>query len=305
MYAVKSYMNFYEGIHPANILYPMRSYHNGSLTNGMLEVKRGNLEEIIKERQLKLIEELTTFIIRLNKILINKDPHSSSGRQFQTVKWGNACAKVPLKQFTYRKSDDASLRIISNKLGTKCSPKVTTFKPIAKYPSYITLAVTEDVDRKCLRNIAVTGAEGFVAFEGLDGCFKGVAPCTVKVITMSSDNAKSVMAKIDDMEISGRVIIWKLLGALLTTYPAPSEHADICIHMDRWLILIDDFISGFIDEDNLCRQMNVALSRYDYLIPNFGATLADILAYSVITRQSYVANNVELWLRRMDQLFQE
>ncbi|EJW69785.1 hypothetical protein WUBG_19309 [Wuchereria bancrofti] len=73
--------------------------------------------------------------------------------------------------------------------------------------------------------------------------------------------------------------------------------------MDYWLLLIDDVLLNRSSENNLCRQMSTALSHHDYLVPNVAATLADVLAYSVLRKQSYYANNVELWLLRMDKLF--
>lgn len=103
--------------------------------------------------------------------------------------------------------------------------------------------------------------------------------------------------------MSERIAVWKLLGALTSLYPTAPECADICTHIDYWLLLIDDVLSSRSSEDNLCRQMSTALSRHDYLVPNVAATLADVLAYSAITKQFYYANNVELWLRRMDKLF--
>ncbi|VDO63888.1 unnamed protein product, partial [Onchocerca flexuosa] len=105
---------------------------------------------------------------------------------------------------------------------------------------------------------------------------------------------KSVVAEVNGTKLSERISVWKLLGALTSLYPSTPEHADICTHIDYWLLLIDDVLSNRSNEDNLCRQMSAALSRHDYLVPNIAATLADVLAYSVITKQSYYANNVEL-----------
>lgn len=116
---------------------------------------------------------------------------------------------------------------------------------------------------------------------------------------------KSLVAEVNGTKVSDHISVWKLLGALISLYPATSEYADICTHIDYWLLLIDDVVSNRSNEDSLCRQMSIALSHHDYLVPNVAATLADVLAYSVITKQSYYANNVELWLRLMDKLLQQ
>lgn len=114
--------------------------------------------------------------------------------------------------------------------------------------------------------------------------------------------AEDLVAEVDGIRVTGRVSVWKLLGGLVALYPATRECADICTHIDQWLVRIDDVLSGRSDEDSLCRRMSVALGNCDYLVPDVAVTLADILAYSVISKQAYYANNVELWLGRMDKL---
>ncbi|VDN35452.1 unnamed protein product [Gongylonema pulchrum] len=109
----------------------------------------------------------------------------------------------------------------------------------------------------------------------------------------------------DGITVTGRVSAWKLLGSVVGAYPAAGAQGDanIATHIDRWLVLIEQALSKGA-EDGLSRQMSSALSGQDYLVPGAtGATLADILAYSVISNQIYYANNVELWLRRMHKLF--
>lgn len=113
-----------------------------------------------------------------------------------------------------------------------------------------------------------------------------------------------MVAKVNGMEVSDLIAIWKLLGAVTSLYPITPKHADICTHVDYWLFLIDDVLSNRSNESDLCRQISATLGRHDYLVPNVAATIADVLVYSVIGKQSYYANNVELWLRRMDKLLQ-
>lgn len=116
---------------------------------------------------------------------------------------------------------------------------------------------------------------------------------------------RSLVAEVNGTKVSKHISVWKLLGSLISLYPTTQEHADICTHIDYWLLLIDDVLSNRSIGDNLCREMSIALSHHDYLVPNVAATLADVIAYSVITEESYYANNVELWLRRMDKLLQQ
>lgn len=64
-------------------------------------VRQEGLDEIICRRQLELIEELTAFVGRLNKVLSSR-PVSSSKHGSTYLKEDGAC-KVSQKQFAYRK----------------------------------------------------------------------------------------------------------------------------------------------------------------------------------------------------------
>ncbi|VDK75176.1 unnamed protein product [Litomosoides sigmodontis] len=298
MYSVKPYLNSYEKLCPPDVMYSVKSYHDtneaiGNIKGGVNTSVKENLKEIINRHQLELIEELTKFIDRLNKTLISCP--SSSTKKEATFKEPKTHLSVLQQQFTFRKGKVG----ISPKeqMGISYPQELTVFETVKDLMKTITLV--GDIEQAWLKNLAKVGARTYVLFEGLnDGI--SAQRCTVKL--QASNNGKSLVAEINNTKVSELITIWKLLGALTSLYPTTPEYADVCAHIDYWLLLIDDVLSSRSSEDNLCRQMSAALSRHDYLVPNVAATLADVLAYSAITKQSYYANNVELWLRRMNKL---
>uniref|UniRef100_A0A1I8EBD5 Uncharacterized protein n=2 Tax=Wuchereria bancrofti TaxID=6293 RepID=A0A1I8EBD5_WUCBA len=265
----------------------------GNITGGVKFAMEESLREIINRNQLKLVEQLTAFIDHLNKALVNC---SSSIKIKTTFKEPKAIPSILQQQFAFKKGKVGT----SSKegIGTCYSPTLAVFKTV-KYP-ISTITLVGDIEELWLKNLAKVTTGTSILFEGLNDGIS--APrCTVKLQPSSSN--KNFVAEINGTKVSEHISVWKLLGALTSLYPTASEHADICTHMDYWLLLIDDVLLNRSSENNLCRQMSTALSHHDYLVPNVAATLADVLAYSVLRKQSYYANNVELWLLRMDKLF--
>ncbi|KAK6110341.1 hypothetical protein QQG55_39430 [Brugia pahangi] len=294
MYAVRPYLNFHENMRPSDVMYPVKNYHAVLRTSGGVKfAMEESLREIINRNQLKLVEQLTAFIDDLNKALVNCSP--SSVKIKTTFKESKAIPSVLQQQFAFRKSKVSTLS--KEEIGACCSPTLTVFKTV-KYPTS-TITLVGDIEQLWLKNLAKVTMGTSIRFEGLNDGIS--APrCTVKLQPSSN---KKFVAEINGTKVSEYISVWKLLGALTSLYPTASEHADICTHMDYWLQLIDDVLLNRRSENNLCRQMSIALSHHDYLVPNVAATLVDVLAYSFIRKQSYYSNNVELWLLRMDKLF--
>ncbi|KAM3726395.1 UDP-N-acetylmuramoylalanine--D-glutamate ligase [Dirofilaria immitis] len=250
-------------------MYSVKSYYDqnsesmGNITSSVKSAIGESLKEIINAHQLELIEELTAFIDHLNKAL-NK------------------------------------VSILSVQEMDLYYPAALSVFEAVEYPvNMITLffGYTEEL---WLKNLARIGVRASILFEGLnDGINTPI--CTVKL--QASSSRKSLVAEVNGTKLSGHISVWKLLGVLTSLYPTTPDYPDICTHIDYWLLLINDVLSNRNNEDSLCRRMSMALSNHNYLVPNVAATLADVLAYSVM-KQSYYANNIELWLRRMDELFQ-
>ncbi|EFO28219.1 hypothetical protein LOAG_00277 [Loa loa] len=299
MYTVEPYLNFHENIPPPDVMYSVKSYHDVSHTSGLMgnitssvqSSMEESLKEIINRNQLKLIEELAAFVDHLNKALI-----SSSAKVETTFRERRNFPHVLQQQFAFRKGKvDTSPK----EVGAYCPPALAVFATV-KYPMN-TITLIGDTKVLWLRNLAKVGARTSILFEGLNDGISSPR-CTIKLQTSNSN--KSLVAEVNGTKLSEHISVWKLLGSLTSLYSIAPEHAEICTHIDYWLLLIDDVLSNKSNENNLCRQMCTALGHHDYLVSYVAATLADVLAYSVITKQSYYANNVELWLRRMDKLFQ-
>ncbi|VBB27396.1 unnamed protein product [Acanthocheilonema viteae] len=292
MYSVKPYLNSYENIRLPDVMYSVRSYHDISYTSesiGNITSIKESLEEIIN-RQLELVNELISFIDHLSKTLLSSS--SSSTKIEATFREPKILSK---QQFTFRKGKVGTSP--KEEIGTSYPSALTVFETVKYCMNTITLV--GDIEELWLKNLAKVGVRASILFEGLNDGIS--APrCTIKL--QAPNNRESLAAEINGTKVTEHILVWKLLGALILLYPTTPVHADICTHIDYWLLLIDDVLSNRSNEDNLCRHMSTALSYHDYLVPNVSATLADVLAYSVITKQLYYANNVELWLRRMDRL---
>ncbi|CAG9540303.1 unnamed protein product [Cercopithifilaria johnstoni] len=307
MYSVKPYLNSYEDMGLPDVMYSVKSYHyiphtNESIENvasgisGINTAMEESLEEIIDRHQVELIEELTVFINHLNKALTSCS--SFSIKSEATFGEPKTHSSLLHQQFTFRKNKVGTSA--KEEVGTSYLPALTVFETVKYLVNTVTLV--GDTEELWLKNLARVGARASIVFEGLnDGI--STPHCTIKLQT--SNSRKSLIAEVNGTKVSEHITVWKLLGALISLYPTTPKHADICTHIDYWLLLIDDVLSNSSNEDSLCREMSTALSQHDYLVPNVGATLADVLAYSVIAKQSYYANNVELWLRRMDKFLQQ
>ncbi|KAM3726396.1 Dolichyl-diphosphooligosaccharide--protein glycosyltransferasesubunit [Dirofilaria immitis] len=281
MYSVKSY-------------YDQNSESMGNITSSVKSAIGESLKEIINAHQLELIEELTAFIDHLNKALVSS---FSSVKIKATFTEPNMLRNVQQQQFTFRKNKVSILSV--QEMDLYYPAALSVFEAVEYPVNMITLffGYTEEL---WLKNLARIGVRASILFEGLnDGINTPI--CTVKL--QASSSRKSLVAEVNGTKLSGHISVWKLLGVLTSLYPTTPDYPDICTHIDYWLLLINDVLSNRNNEDSLCRRMSMALSNHNYLVPNVAATLADVLAYSVM-KQSYYANNIELWLRRMDELFQ-
>lgn len=106
-------------------------------------------------------------------------------------------------------------------------------------------------------------------------------------------------ATFNDVKITERATIWKLLAASANIYEFGPEVAHITTAVDHWLFLANDLMDGKISEDDLCRRMSVTLSHQDYLVLGAKSTIADIIISLLMTSDMHRANNIELWLARV------
>ncbi|VDM28140.1 unnamed protein product [Toxocara canis] len=116
------------------------------------------------------------------------------------------------------------------------------------------------------------------------------------------DLNQSRLAVVDGVELHGRVVVWKLLGALIGIYPAERGHAAISAGIDRWLLLANQVVEGRINGERACRCVNPALSRSDFLASGSVATMADVIMKAAVDKNGICfPNNVEMWLARVGQ----
>lgn len=108
-------------------------------------------------------------------------------------------------------------------------------------------------------------------------------------------------ANIDGNIITGRIGVWKILGVLLGIYPSFNQSPIISTHIDGWLLTINAIFNGHINEDKVYRLMNNILGCNDYLASTYSATLADLVAHSIAENLVSCANNLELWMKRLNE----
>ncbi|VDK60186.1 unnamed protein product [Anisakis simplex] len=265
MYTVKPYFDLHDQVKPASIVYSLPNYHAD--TPGIAGTANGGV--LVGNEQTTLAPNLDPVQMLEQKQLALIEELNEFINRINA-----ALANDPNRK---RKSPDANAHP-----QTAAVKNVTAKQPITKTPKSIFSYHSGHLTNKCSAK---------------------QPKCTVQIELI--DNGSTIpSATIGDgiVTVSGRIAIWKLLGALLGLYTFDSTHASLSTHVDKWLLMAQQCVMGRIGHEEVCREMNPALSRSDYLASASFATLADVILKSVVDKNgAYYASNVEMWLARMGQ----
>jgi len=119
---------------------------------------------------------------------------------------------------------------------------------------------------------------------------------TIKVEYNDSDNIQLISSTFSAL-IKGRVAVWKSIGQLLGLFDFTD--ATLNAPTSQWLRLADDLLEGRVSAENGNRQLCQRLSAHDFLAANNIPSLSDFILKSIVYDSDYLANNVELWVKRL------
>lgn len=98
--------------------------------------------------------------------------------------------------------------------------------------------------------------------------------------------------------LTERSAVWKLLAELLGLYSVDDPLTST--HTDRWLLEASAHLAGQLPLDELNRRLGAFLGRFDYLTTANAVLLPDVVLRALFADGAQMANNVELWTRRVD-----
>ncbi|KHN71036.1 hypothetical protein Tcan_02574 [Toxocara canis] len=265
--------------------------------------------QLLENQQLMLINQLNEFIQRLNAALSNTTSRKRKSPEHTEVQ-ASAQYIIPKEKvqkvssgsrtaFSFTNGFPESV-IVGQSLRPCLPPSLADF--IAKkFPKLVSINAFER-DRCWLTHLSNIAANRSVTFKGdLTNTCASRSACTVEV-HFNVNGLITPVAVVDGVELHGRVVVWKLLGALIGIYPAERGHAVISAGIDRWLLLANQVVEGRINGERACRCVNPALSRSDFLASGSVATMADVIMKAAVDKNGICfPNNVEMWLARVGQ----
>ncbi|CAJ0928190.1 unnamed protein product, partial [Mesorhabditis belari] len=317
-----------KSVKPNQIIYALPSYHsqNGSTTNADSEFHPFDPVKHIEKDQLALIEKLRKFGSTLDEYIndfskskttpsqskegdqnkkINKDAKKEA-RKENKAKAVEASKDGPI--VNEKKTPKASSSGLSDnwivkeeKDSTETGQSLTVNMPqsLATFPTNetgpVSLSVTTD-DHKWVEVMAKIGEERGVLFVG---AVRNNAKNPKTTVSVSGQNAVTLSSSNGHGKVTGRVSVWKALGAILGLSSFSSTAALHSAHSHQWLYKADAVLSNSYFKDTLMRESSQFLSSRDSLGGHNSICIADVVVYSLVASIANPPSNVQVWAKRI------
>lgn len=174
-------------------------------------------------------------------------------------------------------------------------PRLTSFT--TQPAGALQLSVTQE-DLSWVQLLSQVGSKRGVSFVGK---VLNKAESAKTTVTVSLSNEVSVKSDNGSSILKGRIAVWKVLGSVLGLFSFGATHAIHATHTHLWLRQIDDVLLNSQFKDTLMRSASQFLSGNDTLGVQFGVSLADVVAFSLLSSVPNKPNNVESWANRVQQ----
>ncbi|MFH4981454.1 hypothetical protein AB6A40_008163 [Gnathostoma spinigerum] len=310
MYHMKRYFDTSLNVSPTDIMYHLPTYHiagdddepEKKRMRGPYTVDMNDKEaaEYLRERQLELIDGLTSLIARMNECL-KKFP--KRGAKEETIIKKDLSVeknqlpqqKVPLAAFSYLKQRAGDVCESEHCIKACSQPSIAHFQNDSDSFAVV-LTVTDD-DQNWVDTLKMAAMKKNILITCGDSADKLSS-------TIQLRKGDKTQVTIDNYVADGRISLWKVVGSKLGIYPTSKIHSVLAAHIDRWLLIADRFADNCMPKDSIIRLLSSSLSRDDCLSSGFEVSIADIVIAGLLGKNCTAPNNVELWLKRVFSTFE-